>query len=461
MVEFLISSLPALMFFCMVLGLFTGYPVAFVLGAVGIFFGLIGIWVGEFHMIQFMNVMPRIYRQTVENPVFVAIPLFIFMGAVLQHSKVADGLLLSLERVLSRTRGGLAIAVILVGTVLAAMTGMIGASVVVISLIALPLMMQRAYNPSLASGAVAAAGTLGILIPPSIMLVVMGDMLQTSVAALFAGAILPGLLLAICYILYIVILGWSKPEVAPVAPPRAVAEDGSRTSALREFLGAMLPPMALIFVVLGSIYGGWATPTEAAGVGCLGALVLAAAKRQLSFRQLKEMLYGACSTVGMVYFVIFGATLFSYVFRVLGGDEMVIGMLEAMGLDTGMHILIALMVGVFFLGFFFDWLEICLIALPIFGPILATAEFGLVDGAQPVLVWAAVLVAINMQTSFITPPFGFALFYMRGVAPASISTVSIYKGVIPFVAIQIVVVVVAVLFPDLILFLPRYWGLLF
>ncbi|MGE0231181.1 MAG: TRAP transporter large permease subunit [Flavobacteriaceae bacterium] len=460
MLSFLAETLPLWMFAVMVFGLFTGYPVAFVLGAVGILFGFIGIAMGEFHLIQFMNLLPRIYRQAVENEVFVAIPLFIFMGSILQKSRVAEDLLLSLQAILGGFRGGLAVAVILVGTVLAAMTGMIGASVVVISIIALPLMLSRKYSPEISTGSVAAAGTLGILIPPSIMLVVMGDMLQTSVAALFAGAILPGLLLASLYVIYLLILGFVKPSVGPATPPE---ENAFRSgAAFWSLLRALVPPLLLILIVLGSIYGGFATPTEAAGVGCLGALLLAAFKRTVSFSALREMLLDASLTVGMVYFVIFGATLFSYVFRILGGDDVVHSMLESMGVDTGFHVLMALMIGVFLLGFFFDWLEICLIVLPIFGPILVSSDFSsFVATPSHVLVWAAVVVAINMQTSFLTPPFGFALFYMRGVAPAEISTLSIYKGVVPFIAIQLVVVAIAIAFPSLVLFLPRHWGLLF
>lgn len=459
MVSLLADNLPLLMFAAMVLLLFTGYPVAFVLGAVGITFGFIGIWVGEFRMIQFMNLIPRIYRQTVENNVFGAIPLFIFMGAVLQKSRIADGLLLSLEGVMSGLRGGLAVAVILVGTVLAAMTGMIGASIVVISLIALPLMLRRNYSPEISAGSVAAAGTLGILVPPSIMLVVMGDMLQTSVAALFAGAILPGLLLAASYVAYLVVLGWLRPAALPAS------RDGSGLGGLaaaRALVTALVPPVLLIAVVLGSIYGGWATPTEAAGIGCLGALMIALFKGELSLPALREMLRSSSMTIGMVYFVVFGATLFSYVFRVLGGDEAVLALLAGFGLETGFGILLALLVAIFLLGFFFDWLEICLIALPIFGPILVAADFSdVVDGPRHVLIWAAVLVAINLQTSFMTPPFGFALFYMRGVAPRAIRTVAIYRGVIPFILLQLTVLAVALLFPELILFLPRHWGLLF
>lgn len=459
MFEALAGLLPLLMFLVMVVVLFSGYPVAFVLGAVAILFGFIGIALGEFRLIQFMNLLPRIYRQTVENPVFVSIPLFVFMGAILQKSGVAEGLLLSLEKVLSRTRGGLAVAVILVGTVLAAMTGMIGASVVVIGIIALPLMVSRAYNPAISTGTVAAAGTLGILIPPSIMLVVMGDMLQTSVAALFAGALVPGLLLACCYVAYLLLIAWVRPSVLP---PVKREEDASHEGALGTFMMALIPPLLLIGVVLGSIYGGWATPTEGAAVGCAGALLLAAANRKLSLGNLREMLHESGLTLGMVYFVIFGATLFSYVFRVLGGDDAVLDLLRMMGLDTGMQILVTLMIGVFLLGFFFDWLEICLIVLPIFGPILLAADLtDFVSSPQQMLIWVAILVAINMQTSFMTPPMGFALFYVRGVAPASIRTVSIYSGAIPYICIQIIVLAIAIFFPDLILFLPRYFGLLF
>lgn len=460
MLETIAHFLPVLMFGSMVLLIFTGYPVAFVLGAIGVSFGLIGIVLDEFHMIQFRNVVPRIYRQTVENPVFVAIPLFVFMGSIMQRSRIAEDLLIAMQAVIGNSRGGLAIAVVAVGTVLAAMTGLIGASVAMIGLIALPLMIEKNYRPSFASGVVASAGTLGILIPPSIMLIIMGDILQIPVSALFAGAIVPGILLATAYIVFIFVASRLNPALAPRVEPAPGAPKG--LAGILKLLRHLLPPLTLIALVLGSIYGGWATPTEAAAVGCTGALILAAMRGALSLGNFNGMMRDAALTVAMVYFVIFGATVFSYVFRVLGGDELAVEVLNALGLETGTGYLIALMVGVFILGFFFDWLEIILIMFPIFGPILMSADFsGVVEGRMDVMVWIAVLVAVNMQTSFLTPPFGFALFYLKGVAPRSVTMPTIYRGVIAFVLIQLFVLGLTYMWPELVLHLPRSWGLMF
>jgi tripartite ATP-independent transporter DctM subunit len=395
------------------------------------------------------------------NPVLVAIPMFIFMGMVLERSGIAHELLHCLQVLTRGVPGGLAMSVTLMGTIMAATTGIVGASVIMLTLIALPSMLERGYQKELAVGTIASAGTLGILIPPSIMLVVMGDLLQVSVGALFAAALLPGLLLSGLYLLYIGLISYLKPALAPPLP----ADIGPKSS--REFLAMIgkgfLPPVFLVALVLGSIYGGWATPTEAAGVGAAGALLLAAVRAKLDRRTLREVIEQAGLTNAMVFFLFLGATMFSYVFRALGGDDLVKELLAAAGIDTGWEILIFLQVLVFFLGFFFDWIEISLIVLPIFAPILKEVDFSSHIGAGPgvvFLAWFIILLSVNLQTSFLTPPFGFTLFCMRATVPQSVSMATIYRGIVPFVGLQLIGLAITLVFPDFALWLPRYAGLL-
>jgi tripartite ATP-independent transporter DctM subunit len=457
--DYLIDHLGILMFFTLIGIMFVGYPVAFVLGATGVFFALLGIWAGVFRPVQFASLLPRVYAQAVENQVLVAIPMFIFMGTMLERSRVAEQLLHTLQILLRRVPGGLALAVTLLGTIMAATTGIVGASVVMLTLIALPVMLERGYQKELSVGTIASAGTLGILIPPSIMLVIMGDLMSVPVGTLFAGAILPGLLLSVLYVLYIIGLCWWRPQLAPPLGKH----EGPQTA--RELLAltvrTFLPPAALICLVLGSIFAGWATPTEASGVGCAGAILLAIANRQFSLKILREVMHSSALTNAMVFFIIFGATLFAYVFRALGGDDVVVDLLKAVGITTGWEILIFVMILVFIMGFFFDWIEICLVVLPIFAPIIANSDFGtFVQGKQVVLAWFAILMAINMQSAFLTPPFGFALFYMKGAVPAGVTMGHIYRGIVPFVVIQMVGVALCIVFPTLVLWLPRHWGFL-
>mgnify|MGYP001170083979 CR=1 FL=1 len=455
--DYLIDHLAILMFLLLTVVMFAGYPVAFILGAVGVFFALLGIAFGVYRPAQFASLLPRIYSQAVENQVLVAIPMFVFMGTMLEKSGVAEKLLYALQVLLRRIPGGLAMSVTILGTIMAATTGIVGASVVMLTLIALPVMMQRGYNVEMSVGTIASAGTLGILLPPSIMLVIMGDLVGISVGSLFSAAIIPGLIMSAMYLIYIGILCFFKPSMAPPLG----ADEGPQTRL--EFWGliikSFLPPAFLITLVLGSIFGGWATPTEAAGVGCAGAILLAISNRAFSMKVLKEVMYSAALTNAMVFFIIFGATLFSYVFRALGGDEVVFDVLRSMGIETGWQIMIFVMLLVFFMGFFFDWIEICLIVLPIFAPIIARATFGdFIDGRQAVLLWFAILMAVNMQTAFLTPPFGFALFYMKGIVPPSVTMAHIYRGIIPFVMIQLTAVILCLFYPDIILYLPRRWG---
>ncbi len=457
--DWLIDHLAVVMFFGLILIMFVGYPVAFLLGAIGVFFGLIGMAEGVFNIAQFGNLLPRVYGQAVQNPVLVAVPMFIFMGTMLEKSRVAEDLLYTLQVLLRRLPGGLAVAVTLLGTVMAATTGIVGASVIMLTLIALPAMLERGYSKELSVGTIASAGTLGILIPPSIMLVIMGDLVGLSVGSLFMAAVVPGLLMSSLYVVYIITLGALRPKLAP-------SIDVSEGPSSRGELWAMvfrsfLPPAFLIGLVLGSIFAGWATPTEASGVGALGAILLAIFNKQFSMKVLREVMYSSARTNAMVFFIVFGATMFSYVFRALGGDDVVVELLATLGLDTGWEVLIFVMSLVFVMGFFFDWIEICLIIIPVFGPIIGKLDFGTaVQGTQVVLVWFSILLAVNMQSAFLTPPFGFALFYMKGTVPKEVTMMHIYRGIIPFVMIQLLALALCVAYPNVVLYLPRSMGLL-
>ena len=455
--EWLIDHLAVVMFFALILIMFLGYPVAFLLGAIGIGFGFLGMAAGVFNMNQFANLLPRIYGQAVQNQVLVAIPMFIFMGTMLEKSGVAEDLLHTLQLLMRRVPGGLAIAVTVLGTVMAATTGIVGASVIMLTLIALPEMLAKGYDKSLSVGTIASAGTLGILIPPSIMLVIMGDLVGVPVGTLFTGAVLPGLLMSALYIVFILLACWFKPSLAPPVSGALGASDERITAAL--LLKSFLPPALLITLVLGSIFAGWATPTEASGVGALGAILLAIGNRRLSPAVLRGVMASAALTNAMVFFIIFGATLFSYVFRALGGDDVVAQILKATGIDTGWEVMVFVMALVFVMGFFFDWIEICLIVLPIFAPIVGGLDYGsALQGKQVILAWFAILMAVNMQTAFLTPPFGFALFYMKGTVPPGVTMLDIYKGITPFVVVQLVALALCIAFPDIVLALPRWMG---
>jgi tripartite ATP-independent transporter DctM subunit len=459
--EWIAEHLSLILFVVLGIALFCGYPVAFVLGGIAILFGAIGMLLDIFMPVQFFNLLPRIWGSAASNPILVAVPMFIFMGTVLERSGVANDLLHCLQVLLRRIPGGLAMSVTLMGTIMAATTGIVGASVVMLTLIALPAMMQRGYDKRLAVGTIASAGTLGILIPPSIMLVIMGDLLSVSVGSLFAAAVIPGLILSLLYLIYIGGLSFYKPELAPPLPK----DVGPKTSGefWRMMFKSFVPPTFLIVLVLGSIFGGWATPTEAAGVGAFGALLLAWWNKRLDLKTLKETIESAALTNAMVFFIFFGATMFSFVFRSLGGDEVVVNLLAKAGLNTGWEILIFMMVLVFVLGFFFDWIEICLIVLPVFAPVLQAVDFGAHLGeGGPILflTWFIIMMSVNLQTSFLTPPFGFTLFYMKGTVPKEITMAHIYRGIIPFVILQVIGLTLVIVFPELALWLPRTAGFL-
>jgi len=443
--------LPAFMFVALALLLFTGYPVGFILGGVGIAFGFIGIFMDVLVFQELFNLPLRIWG-IADNLVLTAIPMFIFMGTMLERSGVAADLLHCLQVLLRRTPGGLALAVTIMGTIMAATTGIIGASVVMISLMALPVMIERKYNMELATGTIASSGTLGILIPPSIMLVIMADLLGRSVGTLFVAAVFPGLILSGLYALYIFVLCRIKPQLAPPLP----SDIGPQN--VREYVVLLwrgfLPPVFLIILVLGSIIAGWATPTEAAGVGAFGSLLLALYNRKLSLKVLWDVVERTALTNGMLFFIFIGATAFSYVFRALYGDEMIEDFIFSFGFGPW-GILTIIMLVVFFLGFFFDWIEITLIVLPVFAPIIAGLDFGDHVPRMEVVYWFAILMAVNLQTSFLTPPFGFALFYMKGVAPPEVKIQQIYRGIIPFVLLQLIGLALVMSYPDVAMWLPR------
>lgn len=483
--EFIADNLPLFMFAALAILLFSGYPVALVLGGIGLAFGFIGIYFDEFLFIQFRAMSSRVFGIQ-ENIILTAIPMFIFMGTMLERSGVARDLLNCLQVLLRRVPGGLALAVTIMGTILAATTGIIGASVVMMSLLALPVMIERNYSAPLATGTIAASGTLGILIPPSIMLVIMAELLERSVGNLFVAAVFPGLILSALYMVYIVTYSSLKPDVAP-----ALASDigpQTRAGVWMMVFRSFLPPVFLIFLVLGSILAGWATPTEAAGVGAFGAVLLgvvnlvllpALGVPEMHFEgeahaelddhavgggfgsELKHFWSVVCDVVhrtaltnAMLFGIFIGATLFSYVFRALGGDDLVIDLVEALGLESW-GLLFLILAIVFFLGFFFDWIEITLIVLPVFSPIIQLLDFGGHVDKFEIVYWFAILMAVNLQTSFLTPPFGFALFYMKAVAPPSVKMEQIYLGIIPFVLLQLFGLVLVVIFPDIALWLPR------
>ena len=443
--------LPIFMFVTLAILLFSGFPVGFVLGGVGLAFGFIGMYFDVFSQVELFNLVLRIWG-IADNLVLVAIPMFIFMGTMLERAGVAADLLHCLQVLLRRTPGGLALAVTVMGTILAATTGIIGASVVMISLMALPVMIERKYNTELATGTIAASGTLGILIPPSIMLVIMADLLGRSVGTLFVAAVFPGLILSGLYFAYIFSICRLKPELAPPLPD----DIGPRTPGelVLMLMKGFIPTVFLVLLVLGSIVLGWATPTEAAGVGAVGALLLAVLNRKLTWKVLKDVVERTAITNGMIFFIFVGATAFSYVFRSLGGDDLINDLVYSLGVGPW-GILAILMAVTFCLGFFFDWIEITLIVLPVFAPILAGLDFGEHLPKTEVVYWFAILLAVNLQTSFLTPPFGFALFYMKGVAPPEVRIQQIYRGIIPFVMLQLVGLGLVVSFPEIAMWLPR------
>jgi tripartite ATP-independent transporter DctM subunit len=448
------TVLPLSMLGLLVVILFSGFPVAFCLAGVGLVFTLIGGAFGMFQPAQLFLIVSRIWGSIADNLVLVAIPMFIFMGIMLERSGVARHLLEILSVLLKRVPGGLALSVVLMGTIMAATTGIVGASVVMLTMLALPVMVERGYDKRIAAGAISASGTLGILIPPSIMLVIMGDLLAIPVGDLFTGAVIPGLLLSGLYLVYILVVAILQPRRMP-RPPQA--REGTRGDLLKLVFRGFVPPTVLVVLVLGSIVGGFATPTEAAGVGAFGATLLAVFNRTFTLKLLNDVVQATALTNAMIFGIFCGATLFSYVFRELGGDDAIIHVIGLLGLHDW-SLLALLMAVIFLLGFFFDWLEITLIILPVFRPIVMELDFGGAVPKDQILLWFAIAVAVNLQTSYLTPPFGPALFYLRQAGAGYLTLPDIYRGIIPFTLLQLTGLILCLVFPGLVLWLPNYLG---
>lgn len=444
----LLATLPAVMLF--------GYPVAFSLSGVAILFAIVGYAFDAFDFI-YLNALPSRYFGIMTNQVLVAVPLFVFMGVMLERSKVAENLLLTMGECFGRIRGGLGMSVVLVGMLLAASTGIVGATVVTMGLLSLPAMLKTGYDHKLACGTVCASGTLGQIIPPSIVLVILGDVLAGAyteaqiakgnydfepfaILDLFAGALIPGLVLVLLYLIWLSFLALTRPDQCP-----SVESAGQRSGLAIRVLKVLVPPIFLIFSVLGSILAGLATPSEAASLGCVGALVLAAGHRKLNIEILKDVVRTSTRISAMVFGILLGASVFSLTFRGFGGDALVQEFLLGLpgGFFTGMLLIMVLM---FLLGFVLDFIEIIFVVVPIVAPALLAADI------NP--VWLGVMIAVNLQTSFLTPPFGWALFYLRGIAPDSIKTTDIYRGVIPFVIIQLIGLCILAYYPPLATWLP-------
>jgi tripartite ATP-independent transporter DctM subunit len=446
-----------LLFLSVIIVLLAGFPVAFTLGGTALIFAAIGVAAGEFNEALLSGLPNRVFG-IMNNETLVAVPLFVFMGVTLERARIAEELLETLSGLFGTLRGGLGISVTLVGMLLAASTGIVGATVVTMGLLSLPTMLRRGYSPEISTGTICASGTLGQIIPPSIILVMLGDVMTSayqqaqldmgifspktvSVGDLFAGALIPGLMLVALYVIYIIVVAIMKPDTMPAHR----GEFDARTS-YRQVLRALVPPLLLVFAVLGSILTGVATPTEAAGVGAMGALLLAIVRRELTLPRLQEVMQSTLRISSMVFMILIGASVFSLVFRGYGGDDAVRTLLEALpGGVIGAVIVVMLVM--FLLGFVLDFIEITFVVVPIVGPVL------LAMGLDP--VWLGIMIAINLQTSFLTPPFGFALFYLRGVAPPEVTTPQIYRGVIPFVAIQIFALLLLAIFPELVTWLPQ------
>ncbi len=443
---------PLLLFIALLLALMAGYPVAFTLAGVSLLAAALGSLLGVFDPV-FLNAFPNRVFGLMLNQTLVAVPAFVFMGSMLERSKLAEDLLLTMEQVLGNARSGLALAVLIVGALLAASTGIVGATVVTMGLLALPSMLRRGYAPELASGSICAAGTLGQIIPPSIALVLLGDVLANayqqaqikqgifspetvSVGDLFAGALVPGILLVVLYCIYVMVFGRSLPE----------PEDRQPKPGAGQVIKLLAAPLLLIVLVLGSILFGIASPTEAASVGAVGATVMAAMRRRLNKKILREVIMRTAQVTSMVFMILIAAALFALVFRGFGGDEVVRHALEQLPGGVIGAMLVVMLV-IFVLGFLLDFIEITYVVVPIIAPILLTM------GISP--LWLGVMIAVNLQTSFLTPPFGFALFYLRGVAGDQITTGQLYRGVVPFIGIQLLLLVLLSLFPALVTWLPE------
>ena len=418
--------------------LMIGFPVAFTLGATALLFGGIGLG------LDFFTLLPLRIWGVMTNFTLLAVPLFVYMGVILEKSGLAEELLVTMARLFGRVSGGMGVAIVCVGALLAATTGVVGATVVTMAVIALPVMLKHGYKAELATGIIAASGTLGQIIPPSIILVLLGDVIGVPVGRLFMGAVVPGVVLIALFILYIIVITRLKPQLAP--PLESHSELGDSSALLPQVIKSLIPPLLLIIAVLGSIFFGVASPTESAAVGAIGAMLLAAAHRKLNLDNIKQAMRSTTMMTSMVFIILIGATAFGLVFRGLGGDVLVRDIMTGLPGGEWGFLLVSMLV-IFVLGFFLDFIEISFIVVPILAPI---AQLMGID-----LLWFAVLIAMNLQTSFLTPPFGFSLFYLKAAAPPEVSMRQVYRGIIPFVVIQLVALVIVMLFPEVPLWLPN------
>lgn len=427
------DSLPLIFFLTLLVLLLAGFPVAFTLGGVSLIFGYFTFG------LDFFNLLPLRIWGIMNNYILLAVPLFIFMGVMFEKSGLAEELLETMALLFGKLRGGLAISVLVVGTMLAAATGIVGATVVTMGVLSLPVMLKRNYNPDFSTGIIAAAGTLGQIIPPSVVLVLLGSVLNVSVGDLFLAAVVPGFILVLCYFIYIILISGFRKGYAPPMPEAELSKFGGKEKA-RKIIIAFLAPFLLILAVLGSIFAGIASPTEAAAIGAAGATILTVIQRKLSLNTLKEVMLRTMTLTSMAFIILVGASAFGLVFRGMGGDIYLASMISGSELSPDLFLMIVMVI-VFIAGFFIDFFEITFIIVPVVAPLFKHL------GIDP--IWAGILIALNLQTSFLTPPFGFSLFYLKGVAPPEISTSSIYRGIIPFVIIQLFVLMLVFFFPDI------------
>ncbi len=426
------EGIAILLFVLILIFLLFGYPVAMTLGGLSILFGLVFVP-------DFLDLLPLRIMGIMENTVLIAVPLFVFMGLMLEKSGIAERLLETMAMLFGKLNGGLAISVVVVGALLAASTGIVGATVVTMGLISLPVMLKRGYSPELAAGTIASSGTLGQIIPPSIVLVLLGSVMNVSVGSLFQAAFVPGFLIVFVYIMYILVFAKINPHLAPAIPPDEIAEF-KQNNYFAKVLKAFVLPLMLIIAVLGSIFTGIASPTEAAAVGAFGAILLTIAQKKFSFKVLKEVGEKTTHLTSMVFLILLGATTFSLVFRGLGGERYLIELINNSELGPYTFLFLVMLV-IFIAGFFIDFIEIVFIIVPVVTPIFVTLNMD--------LIWIGILIALNLQTSFLSPPFGFALFYLKGVAPPELTTKILYRGVVPFLILQLLVLLLVILFPNI------------
>ncbi|MCP4404244.1 MAG: TRAP transporter large permease subunit [bacterium] len=442
---FEVIPMPLLLFGTLFALLLLGYPVAFTLGGVSLVFGYFTFGLNLFHL------LPMRIWGVITNVILIAVPLFVYMGSMLEKSGIAEELLETMALLFGKIRGGLAISVVVVGALLAASTGIVGATVVTMGMLSLPTMLKRGYSTELATGTISASGTLGQIIPPSIVLVLLGSVLNVPIGEMFMGAMLPGLVLVGLYIVWILIVAVTNPKAAPSMPKEELDQFKGKAMVLR-ILKAFIPPFFLILAVLGSIFAGIASPTEAAAVGALGATVLTFLHGKLTYTTLKAVMISTTHLTCMVFIILVGATAFGLVFRGIGGDRYLADIVVEAGLGPNAFLLLVMVI-VFIAGFFIDFIEITFIIVPVVAPLFAQMDLSM--DIDRFLLWFGVLMGMNLQTSFLTPPFGFSLFYLKGVAPKEVTTGHIYRGIIPFVAIQIIGLIIVVLFPKIVFWLPH------